>query len=88
MPTSPRAPEIGFPTFSDSIRASSSAVLLDERREPAQQPAPVGRRDGTPAREAPSARADRRVGLLDAGALELRDRLLRRRVDDRQPHGR
>jgi hypothetical protein len=58
-------------------------VLLDECREPAQQPRAIGRRNGPPGGVGgPSAR-DRLVGLLDAGGRELRERLLRGRIDDR-----
>ena len=58
------------------------AVLLDERREPPQKSRPVGGRDGTPGRERLLRAGDGRVRLLDAGRLDLGDRLLRRRVDD------
>ena len=57
-------------------------VLLDERREPAQQPRAVGRRDRPPGRERRLRAGDGGVGLLDAGLLELGDRLLGRGVED------
>ena len=41
-------------------------VLLDERRQPAQQPRAIGRRDGAPGRERGLRARDRGVGLLDA----------------------
>ena len=55
-------------------------MLLDERREPAQQPGPVGRRDRTPRRERRLRPRDRGVGLLDPGRFELGDDLLGRRI--------
>ena len=58
------------------------AVLLDERREPPQQPGPVGGRDGAPGRERLLRAGDGRVRLLDAGRLDLGDRLLGRGIDD------
>ena len=61
-------------------------VLLDEGREPAQQPRPVGRRH----RRQPGSRArtgDGGVGLLHPGLIELGDRLLGGRVEHRKRHG-
>jgi hypothetical protein len=58
-------------------------VLLDERREAAEERRTVGRRDRAPRREGGLRARDRRVGLFDARRLELRERLLRRRVQDR-----
>jgi hypothetical protein len=55
-------------------------MLLDERREPPQKARPVGRRDGAPRGERLARAGDGGVRLLDAGELELRDRLLGRRV--------
>ena len=63
-------------------------VLLDERGEPPQQARAVGRRDGAPRGKCRPGARDRLVGLLDAGLLELGDRLLGGRVDDRQRHAR
>ena len=62
-------------------------VLLDERREPAQESRTVGRRDGAPGRIRRLRSRDRRVRLLHAGLLELGDRLLGGRVEDGQRHG-
>ena len=62
------------------------AVLLDERGEPAQQPRPVGRRNGSPGRERGLRAGDGGVGLLDPRLLELGDRLLGGGVEDGQ-HG-
>ena len=42
-------------------------VLLDERREPPQQPPPVGGRDGPPGRVSGASPRNRRVSLLDPG---------------------
>src|SRR5919197_5841153 len=52
------------------------AVLLDERREPAEEACAVGGRDGTPGGEGGARGGDRGVRLLDAGRLELGDGLL------------
>ena len=60
------------------------AVLLDQRRKPPQQPRPVGRRDSAPARERLLRAGDGRIRFLDAGRLDLGDRLLGRRVEDRR----
>ena len=60
------------------------AVLLDERREPAQQPRPIGRRDRSPGRERGLRARDGGVGLLDPRLLELGDRLLGGGVEDGQ----
>ena len=62
-------------------------VLLDERREPPEKARTVGGRDRPPCGKRRLRSCDRCVRLLDAGLLELGDRLLRRRVDDRQRHG-
>ena len=50
-------------------------VLLDEGREPPEEPA-VGRGNRPPRREGLLRPRHRRVGLLDPGLFELRDRLL------------
>ena len=60
------------------------AVLLDERREPAQQPPSIGRRNRSPGRERGLRAGDGGIGLLDPRLLELGDRLLGRRVEDGQ----
>jgi hypothetical protein len=57
-------------------------MLFDERREAAQKRGAIGRCDGTPRRERRLRACDRCVGLLDAGGLELRERLLGRRIQD------
>ena len=62
-------------------------VLLDERRQPPQQPGPVGRRDCAPGGVRRLGPRDGGVGLLDARLLELRDRLLGRRVEHGERHG-
>ncbi len=62
------------------------AVLLDERREPPQQPPAVGGRNGAPGGERRPRASDRRVGLLDPGLVERRNRLLGRGVDDGDRH--
>ena len=62
-------------------------VLLDERREPPQQARPVGRGDRPPGRKRGLGPRDGGVGLLEAGLLELGDRLLRRRVEHGESHG-
>ena len=61
-------------------------VLLDERREPAQQPAAVGGRDGPPGGKRRPCPRDGRVGLVDPSLLEGRDRLLGRRVENGETH--
>ena len=61
-------------------------VLLDERREPPEEPRPVGGSDGAPFLERRLGASDRRVGLLDPSRLELGDRLLSRRVGHDQSH--
>jgi hypothetical protein len=61
-------------------------VLLDERREPSQEPCPIGRRHRAPGREGRLGIRDRLVRLLDPRLLELGDRHFRRRVDDGQGH--
>jgi hypothetical protein len=58
-------------------------VLLDERREAAQQPRAVGGRNRAPGGERGLRARDRLVGLLGARGLDLGDRLLRRGVQDR-----
>ena len=63
-------------------------MLLDERREPPQQARAIGGRDGAPRRKRGPRAGDGRIGLLDAGLLELGDRLLRRRVEHGQRHAR
>ena len=62
-------------------------MLLDERRKPAEQPRPVGRRDVTPAGEGGLCPCDSVVQFLDPGLLELGDRLLRGGVQDGERHG-
>ena len=57
-------------------------VLLDERCQPTEEPSPVGRRDCAPGGEGGSSARDGRVGLGDAGGLELGDGLLGRGVHD------
>jgi hypothetical protein len=57
-------------------------VLLDERREAPQQAGAIGRRDGAPGGICRPGPRDRTVGLLDAGRVELGQRLLGRRVQD------
>jgi hypothetical protein len=57
-------------------------VLFDERREAAQQRGAVGGRNGAPRRERCLRARDRSVGLVDARRLQLRERLLGRRVED------
>ena len=84
MPTSPRAP---LDRLADVARLEARellAVLLDERREPPQHPAAVGGRDGAPGGERLLRARDGCVRLLDAGGLDLGDRLLGRRVEDRR----
>jgi len=61
-------------------------VLLDERREPAQQAGPVGGSKRSPGRERRTSASDRRVGFLHAGLVEPGDGFLRRRVDQGQGH--
>ena len=63
-------------------------VLLDERREAAQQPAAIGGRNGAPSGKRRARASNSRVGLLDPGRVERRDRLLGRRVDDGDGHAR
>jgi hypothetical protein len=58
-------------------------VLLDERREPAQEARPVGRGDRAPRRERGLRARDSGIGVLGGVRLDLGDRLLRRRVEDR-----
>ena len=61
-------------------------VLLDEGCQPPQQARAIGDADGAPGRERRSRARDGGVHLLDAGLLELGDRLLRGRIHDRQRH--
>jgi hypothetical protein len=61
-------------------------VLLDQAREPAQQPRPIRGCDGAPRRIRSACARDRRVGVLDAGLRQLRDRLFSRGVDDGLGH--
>ena len=61
-------------------------VLLDERREPAQESRAIGGSDRAPGRKRRLRARDRRVRLLDARLLELGDRLLGRGVEDGQRH--
>ena len=61
-------------------------MLLDERRQPAQQARAIGRRYSAPRRERRLRARDCGVGLLDARLLELGDRLLGRRVNDLHGH--
>ena len=62
-------------------------LLLDERREAAEQAGAVGRSDGAPRREGGLRPGDGGVGLLDPGLLELGDRLLGGGIEDGQRHG-
>ena len=57
-------------------------VVLDERREAADQARAVCGSDGPPRGERRLRAGNRRVGLLDAGVGELGDCLLGRGVDD------
>jgi hypothetical protein len=57
-------------------------VLLDQRREPAEQSGAVAGGDGAPRGKRGLRARDGRVGLLGGGGLDLGDRLLGRRVDD------
>ena len=59
------------------------AVIVDDGREPAQQPRPVPRSDGPPGREGLPGPLDGLVALLAIGRFDGRDRLLRRRVQHR-----
>ena len=59
-------------------------VLLDKRREPAQQERAVAGRDGAPRGVRGLRARDHLVGLLGAVRLDFGDRLLRRRVEDRR----
>ena len=61
-------------------------VLLDERREPPQQPAAVGGRDGPPSGERRVGEPDGGVRLVDPGLLEGGNRLLGRRVQNGETH--
>ena len=61
-------------------------VLLDERGEPAQEGGAIGGSHGTPVLEGLLRPSNRRVGLVDAGGLELGDRLLGGGVGDDQSH--
>ncbi len=63
-------------------------VLLDEGCQPAEQSAAVGGSDGAPAREGGLRAGDRSIGLVHAGLLELRDRLLGGWVEDGERHRR
>jgi hypothetical protein len=58
-------------------------VVLDERRQPAQQPGAIGGRERAPPGIRGLRACDRLVGLLRSRGRELRERLLRRRVQDR-----
>ena len=61
-------------------------VLLDERREPPKQPPAISGRDRAPSRKRRACARNGRVGLVDAGLLERRDRLLGRRVQNGEAH--
>ena len=61
-------------------------ALLDEHRDAAQQPRPVGGRNPAPRGKGCARPRHRGVGLLHPGLLELGDRLLGCRVPDDQ-HG-
>jgi hypothetical protein len=63
-------------------------VLLDERREPAQESTAVGRGHASPGRERGLRARDRLVGLLHPRLLELGDRLLGGGVHDDERHRR
>ena len=63
------------------------ALRLERVGEVAQQRGPVGRADGAPGREGRLRPRDRGVGLLDAGARDLRHHLLGRRLDHREHEG-
>ena len=57
-------------------------VLLDERREAAEQPAAVGGGDRAPSGKRRASARDGSVGLLDPGLFEGGNRLLGRRVEN------
>src|SRR5579862_2418144 len=72
--------------FADVARLDARellVVLFDERRKPPQQPGAVDRRNGPPRWESRVGAGNRLVGLRGARGLDLGDRLLRRRVQDR-----
>ncbi len=62
-------------------------VVLDQAREPPQEPRAIGRGDRAPAGIGGLRARDGRVGLLHPCLLELGDRLLGGRVQDGQRHG-
>ena len=62
------------------------AVLLDEGGEAAEEARAVGGRYRAPGRIGGASASDGGVGLLDTSLLELRDRLLGRRVEDGERH--
>ena len=59
-------------------------VLLDQRRQPPQQPGAIGGRHGAPGRERRLRPRDGRIGLLDPRLLELGERLLGRGIENGQ----
>ena len=64
----------------------SLMLLLDQHREPVQEAAPVGGGDGAPAGKRRFRPCDGGVGLLDARAFELGDRLLGGGVENGERH--
>ncbi len=62
-------------------------VLFDERREPPEQARAITWRNVAPWRKGTLRASDCLVSLLDAGLLQLGDRLLGGGVDNRERHG-
>ena len=77
--------------LADVLRLDTSelfVVVLDEHREPAQQPSAVGRHHRAPGREGGPRARNRGVHLLGARLVELDDRLFGRRVENGDAHAR
>jgi hypothetical protein len=86
MVTSPLESEIGLPTFRVSRRASSSACCSISPASSRSIRARCEGRHSSQGGKRLASGSNGRVGVLDAGLLELRDRLLGRRIEKGQRH--